>query len=288
MRTLLLLCFCISLLACTQQQSEKNHEQSEKEHEDIYSSIEFPQFQSILDSAQVEGSILILDLHDKKFYSNNFDWASEGRLPASTFKIANSIIALESGVVEDDSTLFPWNGQPRRMKIWEKDLIFKQAFHVSCVPCYQEVARNIGVGRMREYLNKFNYGDMKVDSNSIDVFWLEGESQISQYQQIEFLKNFYQDELAISARTKSIMSKLMVIEKNDEYILSGKTGWSIRNGHNNGWFVGYIEYKSKMYFFATNVSPQEEFNMKMFPVIRKNVTFKALEHLRSESSSAIN
>ncbi len=96
-------------------------------------------------------------------------------------------IALESGVIENDSALLKWNGQPRRMKIWEKGMIFREAFHRSCVPCYQEIARKVGAKKINLYLKKLNYQGMKVDSANIDVFWLEGESGISQYQQIDFL-----------------------------------------------------------------------------------------------------
>ena len=238
------------------------------------------EFQTIIDSANVEGAILIYDLDGDKYYSNDFEWTKNGNLPASTFKITNSIIALETGVVENDSTLFKWNGEKRRLKNWEQDLIFRDAFHFSCVPCYQELARKIGIKRMTEYLEKLEYGNMKVDSTNIDLFWLEGESRINQFQQIDFLKRFYQSDLPISEQTKRIMKRMMVIEENDEYKLSGKTGWSIRNGNNNGWFVGYIKYKSKTYFFATNVEPKEQFDMNMFPIIRKDVTFKAFEQMK--------
>ena len=71
----------------------------------------------------------------------------------------------------------------------------------------------------------------------------------------------------------------MVIEEQDNFRLSGKTGWSIRNGNNNGWFVGYVEKDNNVYFFATNVEPEEEFNMDMFPMIRKEITYKALKQL---------
>lgn len=241
--------------------------------------IVIPEFQTIIDSANVVGSILIYDSEGDKFYSNDFNWAKNGKLPASTFKIPNSIIALETGTVENDSTLFKWNGEKRRLRDWEQDLIFRDAFHFSCVPCYQEIARKIGVENMTEYLNKLVYGDMKVDSANIDLFWLEGDSRISQFQQIDFLKRFYQSELPISERSETIMKRMIVIEENDNYRLSGKTGWSIRNGNNNGWFVGYLETRNKTYFFATNVEPEQQFDMDMFPMIRKDLTFKAFEHL---------
>ena len=236
-------------------------------------------FEGILDSAKLSGSILIYQPSKETFYSNDFKDCEKGGLPASTFKITNSIIALETGVVEDDSTLFKWDGKPRRLKIWEQPLIFRQAFHYSCVPCYQDVARRIGVKRMQEHLKKFNYGNMLVDSSTIDLFWLEGESKITPYQQIDFLKRFYMNELPIKDRTSKIMKRLMVIDENDSFTISGKTGWAIRNGNNQGWFVGYLEKNNETYFFATHVEPEESFNMKMFPAIRGQVIRRAFKEL---------
>lgn len=236
-------------------------------------------FQSIIDSLNVAGAVLIYDFQKDVYYANDFKWADKGNLPASTFKIVNSIIALESGVVENDSTLFKWKGEKRALKIWEQDLLFREAFHFSCVPCYQDIARSIGEKRMNVYLDKFDYGSMQVDSTTIDRFWLEGDSRISQFQQIDFLKRFYNAKLPISKRTESIMKRLMVIEENENYRLSGKTGWSIRNGRNNGWFVGYIEMGQQLFFFATNVEPQAQFNMDMFSMIRKEITYKALRQM---------
>ncbi len=236
-------------------------------------------FQEILDSAKVKGAILIYDFQKGKWYSNDFEWTKKGKLPASTFKITNSIIGLETEVIKSDSMLFKWNGEKRRLKVWEQDLTFNKAFHYSCVPCYQEVAKKIGVERMNNYLKKLNYGFMKVDSTSIDNFWLQGNSKINQQQQIDFLKRFYTSELPISKRTERIMKELMVIEENEAFKISGKTGWSIRNGNNNGWFVGYIETKKGIHFFATNIEPKEDFNMKMFPMIRKEISYKAFKQI---------
>lgn len=72
----------------------------------------------------------------------------------------------------------------------------------------------------------------------------------------------------------------MIIEDNGNYKLSGKTGWSIGNGNNNGWSVGFVETEDNTYFFATNVEPNQQFNMDMFPMIRKDLTFKALKQIK--------
>jgi beta-lactamase class D len=235
-----------------------------------------PAFQAILDSANVTGAILIFNPETNTFYSNDFAWCETGRLPASTFKIPNSIIALETGVMESDSTMIKWDGEKRRLGEWERDLTLQDAFHVSCVPCYQEIARKIGVERMKAWLKKLNYGRMIVDSSSIDRFWLEGESRINQLEQIGFLYRLYNSKLPISARTETIIKRMMIIEENDTFRLSGKTGWALRNGNNNGWFVGYLEKGEEVLFIATNIDPKVEFNMDLFPVIRREISMKAL------------
>lgn len=238
-----------------------------------------PEFQQIIDSANLRGAILVYDLEKDKYYSNDFVWSKEGKLPASTFKIPNSIIGLETGIIENENTIFFWDGEQRALDTWEQNLILKDAFQFSCVPCYQEVARGIGPERMKEYLSKYNYGSMEVDSANIDIFWLQGGSGINQFQQINFLKRLYKSELPISEKTEKIMKEILLLEENEQYKMSGKTGWSIQNGINNGWFVGYVESGSKIYYFATNVEPGEGFRMDMFPGIRKDVTFAALKTL---------
>ena len=240
---------------------------------------EISDFDKILDSFQVNGSILIYDNDKNTFYSNDFDWAKNGKLPASTFKIPNSIIAVELGIIENDTTILKWNGEQRKMDIWEKDLSFKDAFRISCVPCYQEIARKIGTIKMKEYLEKFEYKNMIFDSLTIDNFWLEGNSKISQKQQIDFLTKFYFSKFPISDRTIKIVKNIMEIERTENYILSGKTGLSSIEEKYNGWFVGYVETKSNVYFFATNVIPTDGLNVDDFISSRINVTKNALKQM---------
>jgi len=271
----LFLFIIVTLLSfCTDYENSTNKEERNSENQIVESEL-----QSIFDSLNVVGSVLIYDFQKDLYYSNDFEWAKKGKLPASTFKIFNSIVALESGVVANDSSIFKWDGEKRWMKQWEQDLTLRDAFHFSCVPCFQDVARKIGEERMNNYLTKLDYRNMDVDSNNIDLFWLEGKSRISQFQQIEFLKRFYNSQLPISKRTEKIMKRMIIIEEKDNYRLSGKTGWSDSNGINNGWFVGYVELENKIYFFATNVEPKLRFHMERFPVIRIEITDIALKKL---------
>ncbi|MDO6675887.1 class D beta-lactamase [Tenacibaculum sp. 1_MG-2023] len=263
----------VLLLSC------KNEKKSKKEKVEAKLVVN-NQFQEILDSTKLEGAILVYDLSKDIYYSNDFDWCEKGNLPASTFKIPNSIIALETGVVKNDSVIFKWNGESRYLKVWEQDLTLKEAFHHSCVPCYQEVARKIGVDRMKSNLAKLDFGSMDVNETTLDNFWLEGKSKINQFKQIEFLKRLHNSELLISERTDSIMKNMIIMSKNNQYVLRGKTGWSVKGEVDNGWFVGYVLVKNKAYFFATNVVPKKSFDMSFFNKERKEVTFKALDMLK--------
>jgi beta-lactamase class D len=238
-----------------------------------------PKFNTILENLKVKGSILIYDSKNNTFYSNDFGWAKTGIIPASTFKIPNSIIALETGVVQNDSVVFKWNGEKRRFKKWEQDLTFQQAFQVSCVPCYQEIARKIGVKRMKSYLKKLNYNGMVFDTLTIDNFWLQGKSKFSQMQQIDFLQRLYFSKLPISTQTENILKNIMIIEKTKSYTLSGKTGWGMRNEMDNGWFVGYLETNNSAYFFALNVEMKNAV-LEEFPAIRMNAVKEAFRELK--------
>src|SRR5215510_9346372 len=71
--------------------------------------------------------------------------SGEPMLPASTFKVPNSLIALETGVVQDpDKDVFPWDGTTRSIEAWNKDHTLRSAIVASVVPVYQEIARRIG------------------------------------------------------------------------------------------------------------------------------------------------
>lgn len=236
-------------------------------------------FQSIIDSNDVMGSLLIYNSKSNEYYSNDFERAETGFLPASTFKVVNSIIGLETGIIAEENHLFEWDGTPRRLRTWESDLSLAEAYKRSCVPCYQEVARGIGVDSMNFYLQKLNYGNQTIPDSLIDLFWLVGDFQISQFQQIDFLKRLYNQELPISKRTYGIMQQVMLMDTNENYKLSGKTGWAIREGNNIGWFIGFIETADNIFYIATNVTPKNDVGLENFARIRLKVTLEAFEKM---------
>jgi beta-lactamase class D len=237
------------------------------------------EFQSLFNKYSVEGSVLVYDLSMDQEYGYNLQYADSGFLPASTFKIPNSLIALDTKIIESSSTIIAWDGKPRRMKIWEKNMTFRKAFHLSCVPCYQEIARKVGAERMNDYLKRFQYGQMDVRSENIDLFWLEGEAKISQREQISFLQKLYLNQLDIDSLAQIEMKELMIIKRTENYTLRGKTGWSIQNGNNNGWFVGYYEIDNNVFFVAVNISPSDNEQIGDFKQARRQIAHEALRIL---------
>lgn len=238
------------------------------------------QFQTILDSSQVTGTILVFDEQRNTMFANDFNEAEVSAIPASTYKIPNTIIGLETGILKDESTVFKWNGEQRAFDIWEKDLTLRQAFQLSCVPCYQDLALNIGVERMKSYLDSLGYGQMSFDQTSLNNFWLVGKSKINALEQIDFLRRLYAQELPISKRSYKTIRKVLRIKENDLATLSGKTGMALFPEGNVAWFVGYLEQQENTIYFATRISPVDvNLPRPSLSTIRKQVVFSALKSL---------
>ncbi len=160
--------------------------------------------------------------------------------PASTFKIFNSLVALETAVAPDDQLVIKWDGITRWRPEWNKDMNMREAFKVSCVPYYQEIARRIGPGRMQHYLDTVKYGNMKMEG-SIDTFWLNNSLQISADEQTGFVKKLYFAELPFAERTQRIVKTLMLQEQTPAYNLYYKTGTGRVGDKYIYWVVGFVE-----------------------------------------------
>jgi beta-lactamase class D len=205
----------------------------------------------------IEGSILIYDANSDRVYQHNAQRNATAFLPASTFKILNSLIALETGAISDEIAVLTWDGIERQIPEWNRDLNMREAIKLSAVWFYQVLARRVGHEQMQKWLTQVSYGNAKIGSREdIDKFWLEGELRITPQEQIQFLRRFYNNDLPFSERSLSIVKDILVMEKTPEYTIRGKTGWA---GFGStvtpqiGWYVGYLEQGKNVYFFATNI-----------------------------------
>lgn len=169
-------------------------------------------------------------------------------VPASTFKIPNSLIALETGVVKDENELIPYGGKPQPIKAWEKDMGLADAIRISNVPVYQEIARRVGVENYRRWLKTFEYGNQQC-GEVVDRFWLDGPLKISAVEQAEFVARLARGKLPVSERSHAIVRRILEVEEKDGRVLFAKTGWAMKKG----WWAGWIEYEGSVDAFALNI-----------------------------------
>lgn len=203
-------------------------------------------------AAKVEGCFALLDNGTGEFTIYNLDrYRDSAYQPASTFKIVNSLIGLQTGKIVNDSMILKWDGLDRGRSECNADLSMYQAFRISCPPWYQEIARRIGKDTLQQYLDTLAYGNKKI--SRVDTFWLDNSLKIKPDEQLGLMKKLYFNELPFHLLNQQIVKNAMLFEDNTNYKLSYKTGWGFKeNGNSVAWCVGWIEENRHPYFFVLN------------------------------------
>ena len=183
------------------------------------------------------------------------DRSEQALLPASTFHVPLSLIALEAGVVEDpDKDVFKWDGIKRDVEAWNRDHTLRSAMADSVVPVYQEIARRIGAEQMRNYVVLLDYGNHNI-GGGIDQFWLTGEMRIDPIQQIDFVDRLRRGALMVSKRSQDLVRDMLPCTKVGDIVIRSKTALLDAEGGNPplSWLVGWAEKGATQTAFALNV-----------------------------------
>ena len=208
-----------------------------------------------LADANVSGVILVQEA------TGTCQTSDSGRLdtpypPASTFKIPNTIIGLEAGVLSGADHRYTWDGVERSIRTWNQDHTLRSAYRHSAVWYYQVVARRVGMETMRSWVNKLSYGNQEVGP-AIDTFWLDGDLRISAWQQLEFLQALASHDYPLKDQTYDTLDTVMRYPTNLPGTVYAKTGWAIEPDPDIGWFVGWWDYDDKRTFFVLNIDMDE-------------------------------
>ena len=208
------------------------------------------------------GAFVLYDMNNNRYVRYNVKRCRERFSPKSTFKIPNSLIGLETGVIRDAEFVIHWNREKYPPQAnwneepfvhWGKDQTLRSALKYSVLWYYRELALGVGSQQMKKYVRSFDYGNKNI-SGRVDNFWLNNVLKISADEQVEFLRAFYSGRLPVSKRSTEIVKDILVFEQTPTYKLSAKTGGGpIDEGIYIGWFVGYLEARGNVYFFATNI-----------------------------------
>lgn len=214
--------------------------------------VESPAVAELFKTAGVTGTFVLYDVSNQKLIGHNQARAETRFIPVSTFKIPNSLIGLSTSAVQNVDEVLPYGGKPQRFKFWEKDMGLREAIKISNVPVYQELARRIGLERMRENVAKLDYGNMEI-GETVDNFWLVGPLKISAVEQTRFLAGLAQDELPYPLDIQNTVREIIRLDQGENWTLFAKTGWGGDTMPEIGWWVGWLEKDGCVYAFALNV-----------------------------------
>lgn len=240
-------------------------------------------FQSYFDTCGVEGSIAIYDIDNQKWIVSDTIGLITETLPASTFKIINLLIALETKTIQDENEIVEWVGSTDTLKYGFRpeiyhDMSVKEAFELSAGWVFVELAKKMGKDTYKKYLIDSKYGNKNFTQVEAD-FWNFGDFAISPKNQVDFLRNLYEENLPFSKQNIDIVKRVMITEQTDEYTIRAKTGWTRENNINTGWWTGYIETKKGTYIFATRLLQDRKMNRSDFGSCRKEITKKVFKDL---------
>lgn len=202
------------------------------------------------------GALVLVDGVSGEIYRNDAVACAEKVAPCSTFKIWNSAIGLETGVITDpDAPFWKWDGTQRWLADWNRDQTLRSAIAVSCVPAYQALARKIGAPRMQEWIDKLGYGNRDL-SSGIDVFWLPEAGRktllISPEEQAALIARLATGKLPFSPQTMATLRSILKLKQTERGTFHGKTGSSLAKEEATqfGWFTGWVESGGRTYAFA--------------------------------------
>ncbi|MCB0646984.1 MAG: class D beta-lactamase [Saprospiraceae bacterium] len=275
-----LIIFSILIIAC---QYKKNTIETPTKPIPYKTTIQ-PEFKSYFDACGVEGSIAIFNQQNKEWILSDTLGVKFPTLPASTFKIINLLIALETKVIANEHEIVAWPGDTDTVKYGYRpeiyhDMSVKEAFEVSAGWVFIELAKRIGKERYEHYLHLSDYGNQDLSQKDAD-FWNFGAFAISPINQVEFLRKLYAGNLPFSQENMAIVKKVMVTEFTDAFTIRSKTGWTRENNINTGWWVGYIEKGNDVYFFATRLLQDRNQNREDFGACRKSITRSIFKDLK--------
>ena len=214
-----------------------------------------PEWQRHFDAKGVRGTFVLYEPAKDRYLVVNETRARSRFLPGSTFKIPNALIGLEVGAIDDEHEVFRWDGKPKPRAAWERDHTLASGMRESVAWMFQEVARRIGRERMREWIDRLEYGNRDI-KGGIDLFWLQGAMRVSAKEQVELLRKLSEGELPMTQRSQRLVREALVIEKAAAYKLHAKTGSAGAGQNAVAWWIGWIERKGRSTaYFALNFTP---------------------------------
>jgi bla regulator protein BlaR1 len=204
----------------------------------------------------LDGSFVLYDLNKEVYTIHNMEMSTTRVSPNSTYKIVSALIALETEILEADNSFQQWNGTIHPFEAWNQNQHLTSAMQNSVNWYFQNFDTAVGMERLQYYLSELSYGNFNLSGGA--DFWIESSLRISPLEQVDFLRNFYQDNTVFSNEHSNTLRDVLRLQERNGAVLSGKTGTGSVNGNiTNGWFVGYVETSDNTFVFATYIQGED-------------------------------
>ncbi|HCX2150886.1 TPA: beta-lactam sensor/signal transducer BlaR1 [Staphylococcus aureus] len=202
------------------------------------------------------GSFVMYSMKKDKYYIYNEKESRKRYSPDSTYKIYLALFGLDRHIISDKNSRMSWNHNHYPFDSWNKDQDLNTAIQNSVNWYFERISNQISKNYTSDQLKQLNYGNKNL--GSYKAYWLEDSLKISNLEQVIVLKNMMEQNNHFRKNEKKQLSSSLLIRKNENYELYGKTGTGIVNGkYNNGWFVGYVITNHDKYYFSTHLSDEK-------------------------------
>lgn len=214
--------------------------------------------------------------------------------PASTFKLAISVMGFDSGILTDTKTpSWPYQvGYPDWAgDAWRRDINPTDWMKVSVFWYSQQVLKQLGQARFEKYVKAFGYGNRDVSAVPVQAprnngVWVMSSLQISSEEQVSFLRKFVNRQLHVSPQAYEMTANLARQDAHvDGWRIYGKTGTGSPGQDNKyradqayGWYVGWATKGTQTLVFARLIQDEK--------ARKPNAGVRARDELLEQLSSA--
>ncbi|MBW7838910.1 MAG: class D beta-lactamase [Chitinophagaceae bacterium] len=200
------------------------------------------------DSAQVTGTFALLNNQIGDVTVYNMEADTQRISPGNSFKIAATLIGIESSTIADSKSTLNVVGDSATASMTLMD-----AFQQDNFEYFKALIQKIGTDTISYWIDSLKYGNMVTDS--VKPFWEDGSLTISPDEQLGLIYKVYFDKLPFKKYSQAILLELMLQEDNTLYRYNYTAAMSTSpKGDPLAWILGWIEENKHVYFFSCVVS----------------------------------
>jgi beta-lactamase class D len=193
--------------------------------------------------------------------------------PASTFKVALSLMGFDSGYLSDEHhPALPYRpSYPARDPSWKTTIDPTSWISQSVVWYSQQLTLWLGSERLKRYVTRFDYGNQDLSGNpgmndGLTQAWLDSSLRISPLEQVAFLHRLVTRQLGVSTKAYEMTARLTAVaEMAGGWEVHGKSGTGFEMFPDGagpdlrrqiGWYVGWASRGTRSVVFACLISDE--------------------------------